>query len=233
MDRHRRLEVPSRYSGTIPAGGSHLERYARRLNAAEINSSFHRPHRRKTYERWARCTPANFRFSVKVPKTMTHEARLASCGALLDRFVAGLGDKLGALLVQLPPKFAFDEDVSDRFLRGLRARIGTPVAFEPRHASWFASGVDDWLAKRRVARAATYPALVAGADKPGGWSGLTYYRWHGSPRIYFSDYDAAALGALRQSLDQSRGGRVPTWCIFDNTASGAALGNALALRGAE
>ena len=80
---------------------------------------------------------------------------------------AGLGDKLGALLVQLPPKFAFDEDVSDRFLRGLRARIGTPVAFEPRHASWFASGVDDWLAKRRVARAATYPALVAGADKPG------------------------------------------------------------------
>jgi len=109
MDRHRRLEVPSRYSGTIPAGGSHLERYARRLNAAEINSSFHRPHRRKTYERWARCTPANFRFSVKVPKTMTHEARLASCGALLDRFVAevtGLGDKLGALLVQLPPKFA-------------------------------------------------------------------------------------------------------------------------------
>ena len=232
MDRHRRLEVPSRYSGTIPAGGSHLERYARRLNAAEINSSFHRPHRRKTYERWARCTPANFRFSVKVPKTMTHEARLASCGALLDRFVAevtGLGDKLGALLVQLPPKFAFDEDVSDRFLRGLRARIGTPVAFEPRHASWFASGVDDWLAKRRVARAATHPALVAGADKPGGWSGLTYYRWHGSPRIYFSDYDAAALGVLRQSLDQSRGGRVPTWCIFDNTASGAALGNALAL----
>jgi uncharacterized protein YecE (DUF72 family) len=63
--------VPSRYSGTIPAGGSHLERYARRLNAAEINSSFHRPHQRKTYERWACCTPANFRFSVKVPKTMT------------------------------------------------------------------------------------------------------------------------------------------------------------------
>ena len=104
--------MPSRYAGAIPAGGSHLERYARRLNAAEINSSFHRPHQHKTYERWARCTPADFRFSVKVPKTMTHDARLADCGALLDLFVAD----------------------------GLRERIGTPVAFEPRHANWFASG---------------------------------------------------------------------------------------------
>jgi uncharacterized protein YecE (DUF72 family) len=98
--------VPSRYAAEIPPGGSHLERYARRLNAVEINSAFHRPHQRKTYERWARSAPAGFRFSVKLPKVMTHEQRLADCGELLDRFVAevaGLGDKLGVLLVQLPP----------------------------------------------------------------------------------------------------------------------------------
>src|ERR1700710_2503714 len=104
--------VPSRYTAEVPAGGSHLERYARRLNAVEINSSFYRPHQRKTYERWARSTPAAFRFSVKVPKAMTHDRRLVDCGALIDRFVAevtGLGNKLGVLLVQLPPKLVFEE----------------------------------------------------------------------------------------------------------------------------
>jgi hypothetical protein len=97
--------VPARYAG--PAGGSQLERYARALNAVEINSSFYRPHQRKTYDRWAESTPEAFRFSVKMPRTITHNDRLANCDAMLDRLIAevtGLGDKLGVLLVQLPPK---------------------------------------------------------------------------------------------------------------------------------
>jgi uncharacterized protein YecE (DUF72 family) len=227
--------VPSRYAGAVPPGGSQLERYAQRLNATEINSSFYRPHQRKTYERWAACTHAGFRFSVKVPKAMTHEARLVGCGALLDRFVeevTGLGDKLGVLLVQLPPKFAFDEGAADRFFRDLRARIHIPVALEPRHASWFTPDVDSWLMERRIARVAADPARLPGAENPGGWNGLSYYRWHGSPRIYFSDYDAAALASLKRRLDADSTGGVPAWCIFDNTASGAALGNALALASA-
>src|SRR3954447_13007277 len=56
--------VPSKYLERVPAGGSHLERYARHFNVVEINSSFHRPHRRATYERWAESVPQNFRFSV-------------------------------------------------------------------------------------------------------------------------------------------------------------------------
>src|SRR5687768_10341877 len=97
--------VPTRYAADLPQGGNQLARYALALNAVEINSSFSRPHRRTTYQRWADATPAPFRFSVKMPKAITHEARLADCGALLDRFVAevtGLGGKLGVLLVQLP-----------------------------------------------------------------------------------------------------------------------------------
>ncbi len=78
--------VPALYAEEMPRGGSHLERYARRLNAVEINSSFYRPHQRKTYERWAQSTPADFRFSVKVPKAITHEARLADCDPLLIVF---------------------------------------------------------------------------------------------------------------------------------------------------
>lgn len=224
--------ISSLYAEAMPHGGSHLERYARRLNAVEINSSFYRPHQRKTYERWARSTPAGFRFSVKMPKAVTHEARLTDCDALLDRFVAevtGLGDKLGVLLVQLPPSFSFDRQLADRFFRTLRTRIGTPAALEPRHRSWFEADVTAWLADIGVARVAADPAPAAEAGEAGGWAGLAYYRWHGSPRIYFSDYDASALAALKKKLDESRRREVPTWCIFDNTAAGAALGNALAL----
>jgi uncharacterized protein YecE (DUF72 family) len=224
--------VPSRYAAEMPPGGSHLERYARSLNAAEINSSFYRPHQRKTYERWARSVPAGFRFSVKVPKAMTHEQTLVDCGALLDRFVAevtGLGDKLGVLLVQLPPKLAFEKRVVDRFFRDLHQHIDVAVACEPRHASWFTPEISDWLAERRVARVAADPAPVTGGGEPGGWKGLAYFRWHGSPRIYYSDYDAAALARLSERLDAQRQQGIPTWCILDNTALGAALGNALAL----
>jgi uncharacterized protein YecE (DUF72 family) len=224
--------VPSRYAAEMPSGGSHLERYAGRLNAVEINSSFYRPHQRKTYERWARSVPAGFRFAVKLPKAMTHEQRLADCGALLDRFmmeVAGLRNKLGVLLVQLPPKLAFEPDVADRFFQNLRTRTDAPIACEPRHASWFTPDVNDWLVQRRIAQVAADPAPVPGAGEPGGWRGLGYYRWHGSPRIYYSDYDDAALNSLKVRLDGERARGVPTWCILDNTASGAALGNALTL----
>jgi len=220
--------VPAPYADVMPRGGSHLERYARRLDAVEINSSFYRPHQRKTYERW----PTDFRFSVKMPKAVTHEARLADCDALLDRFVAevtGLGGKLGVLLVQLPPSFGFDRPLADRFVRALRRRLDAPVALEPRHRSWFTSEVAAWLADLGIARVAADPAPVAEAGRPGGWGGLAYYRWHGSPRIYYSDYDAGALASLKSTLDESCRRGVPTWCIFDNTALGAALGNALAL----
>jgi uncharacterized protein YecE (DUF72 family) len=70
---------------------------------------------------------------------------------------------------------------------------------------------------------------MAGAGEPGGWSNLAYYRWHGSPRIYYSQYDAAALAELQRRLGRHRARGVPAWCIFDNTMSGAALGNALQL----
>lgn len=224
--------VPSQYIRDIPPGGTHLERYARRLGAVEINSSFYRPHRRQTYERWAESTPDHFRFSVKIPKAISHERRLKDCGALLDRFceeVAGLGEKLGVLLLQLPPTFSFEEHDADSFFQSLAAHTQTPVALEPRHASWFTPDIGGWLAERRIARVAANPAPVTGASEPGGWQRLAYYRWHGSPKIYYSDYDAAALAALRRRLDENRANGADIWCIFDNTALGAALGNALAM----
>ena len=224
--------IASRYREGFSAGGSHLERYARRLNAVEINSSFYKPHQLKTWQRWAESTPADFRFSVKLPKAISHEARLTGCAELLDRFLAeisGLGDRLGVLLMQLPPKFEWDAELFEAFVAELRVRSDVPIVLEPRHASWFAAEADAQLIGLRVARVAADPARVPGAGEPGGWRGLSYYRWHGAPRMYYSDYDANSLQALGVRLDAERRTGIPTWCVFDNTASGAALGNALTL----
>ena len=85
----------------FPPGPSLLHRYAAAFPAVEINSSFHRPHRPATYARWASSVPDRFRFSVKLPRAVTHEARLAGTAALVERFlgeVRSLGDRLGVLL---------------------------------------------------------------------------------------------------------------------------------------
>jgi uncharacterized protein YecE (DUF72 family) len=224
--------VPRAEQAEFAPGASHLVRYASRLPAAEINSSFYRPHRPSTYARWAASVPPDFRFSVKVPKRITHERRLVDAEPLLDAFLAeagALGDRLGCLLVQLPPSLRYDVEVAEPFLGALRERTTVDVACEPRHASWFAGEADALLAAHRVARVAADPARAAGAEAPGGWPGLRYYRLHGSPRIYYSAYDAAYLDALAVHVAGHAAAGERAWCIFDNTAHGAAARNALDL----
>jgi uncharacterized protein YecE (DUF72 family) len=214
--------------------GSHLERYGAVLNAVEINTSFYRPHRTATYERWAASVPEDLRFAVKVPKAITHERRLKDVGDLLDRFLSeagGLGSKLGPLLVQLPPSLSFQPGVADGFLSELRSRVEGSIVCEPRHASWFTPEVEGLFAELRIARAAADPAPVPGSDEPGGWRGLSYYRLHGSPKIYYSAYSAEYLAAIAQVLAGDAAAGVETWCIFDNTAAFAATGDALTTKG--
>src|SRR4051812_19366934 len=225
--------VPARYRDGFPADGSLLSRYAARLACVEINSCFHRPHRHATYARWAAETPAHFRFAAKLPKEISHARHLAGCAEPLDRFLAesaGLGDKLAVLLLQLPPSFAFERDRAGAFFAELRARTALPVVCEPRHPSWFADEPDALMREGRIARVAADPARVPAAALPGGWAGLAYWRLHGSPRVYYSDYAAGFLATLAQRLGAARA-QAETWCIFDNTVSYAALGNALTLAG--
>ncbi|MEO5819825.1 MAG: DUF72 domain-containing protein [Vicinamibacteraceae bacterium] len=211
--------------------GTHLERYASRLSGAEINSSFYRPHAQAVYARWAASTPPAFRFAVKLPKAITHEQQLARAGPALDRFLeetAALGERRGPILVQLPPAFAFDARVVGRFLTLLRGRYDGPVVCEPRHATWASAAAEAMLVRHRVARVAADPARFAAAAEPGGWPGLVYYRLHGAPRVYWSRYEPHRLEAWAAALRRV-GPDVTAWCIFDNTASGSALPNALEL----
>ena len=223
--------IASQHGSGLPGPGSHLERYGRRLDAAEINSAFYKPHRRETYERWAASVPEDFRFSVKLPKSITHERRLIDCADLLDQFLAqagGLGAKLGVILVQLAPRLAFDEAAALAFLDELCPRTDARIAIEPRHESWFEDRVNEELQGRRIARVAADPALFPGADQPSGWGGLAYFRLHGSPVIYRSNY-ADRLDTISRQIAKAAATEV--WCIFDNTIENHALANALALAG--
>lgn len=216
----------------FPESGSHLQRYAQRFNAAEINSSFYRPHQTSTYERWAALTPAGFRFSVKLPKTITHEQRLVNSGKLLGSFMAqalGLGHRLGCLLVQLPPSLSLDAKIAGLFFKALRARYKGAVALEPRHASWFTAEAEVLLQQWCIGRVLADPVLHDAGRRPGGWPGLVYCRLHGSPRMYYSSYDSATLQALADRMQLAAQNGAGVWCIFDNTASGAATHNALEL----
>src|SRR5215203_6211561 len=218
--------IPKEHAAPFPAAGSHLERYGTVLNAVELNSSFYRPHRTATYERWVASVPEDFRFAVKVPKAITHERRLKDAGDLLDQFVSevgGLGPKLGPLLIQLPPSLALQEGIADAFLREVRERVEGGIVCEPRHRSWFTPDVEVLLCELRIARVAADPAPVRGAGEPGGWRGLSYHRLHGSPRIYYSQYSSEVLaGVAEQLVTEAADDDVETWCIFDNTAAFAA-----------
>ncbi|HEX8274608.1 MAG TPA: DUF72 domain-containing protein [Longimicrobiaceae bacterium] len=224
--------LPREAQPHFPAEGTHLERYGGRFPAVEINTSFYRPHRPATYARWAASVPAGFRFSVKLPKAITHGLRLRGAADALDAFLAeagALGDRLGCVLVQLPPSLELDADAAGAFFAELRARTDVDTACEPRHASWFTAEADALLAGAGVARVAADPARVPEAGEPGGAPDPVYYRLHGSPRVYYSAYDAAYLDALATRLREHAAAGRRAWCVFDNTASGAAASNALAL----
>ena len=224
--------IPSKDRDAFGTGDSVLARYATRLGGVEVNSSFYRPHRRATWERWAESVPATFQFAVKLPKTISHERKLVDCGDLVARFLdeaGGLGEKLAILLLQLPPKLAFDPLVAEPFLAGLAASSPARLVCEPRHPSWFEPGPDALLDSLGIARVAADPAIVPDAALPGGWRGLSYWRLHGSPQMYRSSYDDGRLDRYAASIHAEGQASHAAWCILDNTAASAAIGDALGL----
>lgn len=224
--------IPGAHAARFPPDGSKLERYAQVFDGVEINSSFYRPHRPATYRRWADSVPPDFRFAVKMPKAISHQARLAGCEELVDAFlgqVEELGERLGCLLLQLPPSLAWNPAVALPFLAYLRRHYAGPLACEPRHASWFRAPVDRALRELAIARVAADPAKWPRAALPGGDRHLLYIRLHGSPRMYYDAYAPATLQLLAVRLQRLRAGQ-DCWCIFDNTAAGHATHDALDLQ---
>jgi uncharacterized protein YecE (DUF72 family) len=166
-------------------------------------------------------------FAVKLPKVITHDLALVGVELEFETFVgdvAPLGNKLGAILTQLPPRLEFAPAVALRFMQTLRDRTDVPTFIEPRHVSWASAAAEELLAGFNIKRVYADPQLaklqLAAGPQP------EYLRLHGSPKVYYSEYTDAQLRSYASIM---RTGTERTWCIFDNTASGAALRDALKL----
>ncbi|MBI4484433.1 MAG: DUF72 domain-containing protein, partial [Acidobacteria bacterium] len=139
------------YPSDLPAAKM-LPYYAARLSTVEINYTFYRMPNEKLVAGWASQTPSPYKLTLKAPRRITHDSRLKNCGELVKGFcqVAGtLGDKLGALLFQLPPNAKRDLAVFDAFVDELPPKVC--AAFEFRHPSWLDDEIFDRLAKRNLA----------------------------------------------------------------------------------
>lgn len=211
--------------------GSHLERYAERFNAVEINSTFHRPHQAKTFARWAATVPADFRFAVKMHRGITHEKRsrdIVPAQKFLE-MVDALGEKLGPVLVQLPPSLLWSIE-AEEFLFALREVYDGTVVLEARNPSWATSDADRVLKECRINGVAADPPLITETLRPTGDSSLSYFRLHGTPRVYYSSYSDEFLSALAERIMGLLSDHHKVWTIFDNTAAGAGAVDATRLK---
>lgn len=129
-----------------------LRFYTEHFSTVEINYTFYRLPNAKTIQGWVDGTPEQFRITLKAPRRITHDSRLKECGDLLNAFcerAALLGDKLGAVLFQLPGNFKKKPEVLDTFLECLPT--GLRAAFEFRNDSWFSDEIYEMLRARNAA----------------------------------------------------------------------------------
>ena len=200
-----------------------LEFYSTRFNTVELNATFYRLPKVQTFESWKNRTPEGFLWSVKANKFITHTKRLKDCHEPLDRFytsVAGLGDKLGPILFQLPPSLSFDEQLFLDFCSLLKP--GYLYTLEVRNKSWLDDRPFEIMRKFNIAfcisdTAGRYPYHEAvTAD-------FVYIRLHGSKKLYASEYTIEELETwAKKILDWGK----KTFCYFDNDFEGYAVKNA-------
>ncbi len=139
------------YPETMPSAKM-LPYYAERFSTVEINYTFYRMPNESLVAGWARQTPSPYRLTLKAPRRITHDSRLKNTGSLVTGFcqvAASLGEKLGALLFQLPPNLKKDVELFDAFLADLPPRVC--AAFEFRHPSWFDDDILGRLRARNLA----------------------------------------------------------------------------------
>ncbi|HYX31744.1 MAG TPA: DUF72 domain-containing protein [Oligoflexus sp.] len=221
--------IPRTAVGFFAPAGSVLERYASRFRGVEINSSFYREHGAKTYEKWAAMTPDDFRFAVKLSRDYTHSRDWKTTDLLhtLDGYLH-LGPKLGVLLVQLAPRHEFDLEADRALFTAIRRVYEGPVVVEPRHRSWASHEAHVLMHDMQVGKVHADPERCPDL-KPEFDSPISYWRLHGSPEIYASDYPYTYLQQLAEKLQKEKATGQASWVIFDNTKFGRATHNALEL----
>jgi len=211
-----------------------LAHCAAHFDAVEINATHYRLQRRATFERWRAQVPADFRFSLKAHRYLTHLRWLRDPAEPIARDrerSEALGDHLAVVLWQLPARFTRDEERLIRLERFLDALgDGWPVrhAIEFRDRSWFRPRIAELLAEHDVS------AVISHAGDWAMWevttADLVYVRLHGHPRTYASEYGPRGLRRWARRIERWLSERRDVFAFFDNDIDGAAPRDALALR---
>lgn len=205
-----------------------LRHYAARLGSVEINNTFYRLPEAGSLRAWGEAVPADFVFSVKASRYITHMKKLKDPAQSLSGFlgrIGVLGGRLGPVLFQLPPHWRFNADRLEAFLQALDPDLR--YAFELRDRSWFDPRAYELLARHRAA-CCIYD--LGGLRSPQEiTTDFVYLRLHGPDGPYRGRYDSTALAgwADRFSLWSAQG--LSVYCYFDNDERGYAALNAVEL----
>jgi uncharacterized protein YecE (DUF72 family) len=207
-----------------------LEHYAATFDTVELNNSFYRQPTRAQFRRWRAAVPADFAYAVKLNRFITHVKRLNVDDATVARSydaIAGLGPKLAAVLVQLPPRLHFDAGRLDRFLSAV-ARRRRRHAIEPRDESWLTDAALEMLRAKRVALCVI--DTPRWASRIAVTAGFVYLRFHGPAGLYSSGYDRDALRPWASRIREWRDAGLDVLAYFNNDAEGYAPRDASRLR---
>ena len=200
-----------------------FEYYCEHFNTLELNSTFYKFPTEKSLAKWYGTSPDHFRFSVKAPRLITHYKKFSECESLLNDFYssvrAGLKEKLGYVLFQLPPQATY----SPEFLKLLLESIDPSFqnAFEFRNESWWNENVFDNFKKNDlVFCGVSFPKL---SDEVVKTSKNLYYRFHGVPVLYKSVYDEKFIENIFHQIEELAPNEA--WIYFNNTWGNAAIIN--------
>jgi len=202
-----------------------LAEYARHFDTVELNSTFYRLPAPETLERWADSVPAGFTFAVKASRYITHIKKLKDSAETLPPFlerVRLLGDCLGPVLFQLPPRFHYNGARLEALLDQLPDDLA--CAFEFRDETWFNQETFELLDSRGAALCLYDLGGRTAPERPTG--AFVYVRLHGPHEAYAGRYSDAALDHWAAALRGWSQDRRPCWCFFDNDAAGHAPADA-------
>jgi uncharacterized protein YecE (DUF72 family) len=198
--------------------------YTQHFNTLEINNTFYRFPEFKLLDNWYQKAPPDFSFSVKVTRQITHYQKFKDTQGLLDEFYSvvreGLKEKLACVLFQLPPGLKYNMDLLQDIIRQTNLFFNNVIEF--RNISWWRKEVFELLKENNITFCGvSYPGLIDDAvtSLP-----LSYYRFHGVPKLFYSKYEHSFLDKIVQQVKD--GSSETAYLYFNNTASAAALENA-------
>lgn len=220
-------------------GYHELTYHARFFNTVENNSSFYRVASEPTYKTWDKMTPPDYKFSIKLNKQITHVNKLQLSEEARERIryildtTQVLGRKIGALLIQLPASFKYDEEklitFLDYFTEEVRSRSFVfDLAIEFRNRYWFTEEVYAILRKYNVALVAANSSRYPGVREV--TAEIAYIRMHGPTKLFASSYSDEQLQELAAYIKNISSDVERVYVYFNNDFHGYAIKNAETLR---